>query len=162
MSLRVFLRAGFCAMGLAALVGCSKEPPGCSDPTTLNLLTRLTRKAVAVAGTPDAGIWEYRTEWRSQTFSSLMCWAAADRMSKVAERHGPQLVSEFAAAAASIRERILSDAWDERLGSLVASPDGGDLDASLLQAVTLRLLPCSDVRLRGTNDCTVPQSRGVS
>ena len=35
---------------------------------------------------PDAGIWEFRTEWRPQTFSSLMCWAAADRMARIAQR----------------------------------------------------------------------------
>ena len=36
-----------------------------------------------MAGVPDAGIWEYRTEWEPQTFSSLMCWAAADRMALI-------------------------------------------------------------------------------
>ena len=52
----------------------------------LELLERLARKAISVVGTPDAGIWEYRTEWKPQTFSSLMCWAAADRMARVAAR----------------------------------------------------------------------------
>ena len=58
-------------------------------PRRCELVERLARKAIAVAGTPDAGIWEYRTEWKPQTFSSLMCWAAADRMAQVAARHRP-------------------------------------------------------------------------
>ena len=37
-------------------------------PATLDLLLRLARKAIAVAGTPDSGIWEYRTAPSPQTF----------------------------------------------------------------------------------------------
>lgn len=122
------------------------------SPAALSLLTRLARKAVSVAGTPDAGIWEYRTEGRPQTFSSLMCWAAAERMARVAARHSPELVGEFTAAAEHIRKQILDMAWSAQLGSLVSSPTEGDLDASLLQMATLRLLPPSDKRLHGTID----------
>ena len=50
------------------------------SPAALKLIERLARKAVSLAGVPDAGIWEFRTDWKPQTFSSLMCWAAADRM----------------------------------------------------------------------------------
>lgn len=121
-------------------------------PATLDLLTRLSRKAISVAGTPDAGIWEYRTESRPQTFSSLMCWAAADRMARVAKLHSPHLVSEFESAAEGLRTQIVTQAWDDQLKSLVASSQQGDLDASLLQAVTLRLLPAQDARLHGTID----------
>ena len=64
-----------------------------------SLIERLTRKAIAVAGAPDAGIWEYRLPWKPQTFSSLMCWAAADRMSRIAARHSPGSDAEFRDAA---------------------------------------------------------------
>src|SRR5439155_25711914 len=104
----------------------------------LDLVERLSRKAIAVAGTPDAGIWEYRTEWKPQTFSSLMCWAAADRMAKIAARHLPGKVDEFARAAERIRDEVMSRAFNGELQSLVATYDGRDLDASLLQAVSLR------------------------
>ncbi len=79
--------------------------------SALDLVERLARKAISVVGTPDAGIWEYRTEWKPQTFSSLMCWAAADRMAVVAARHRPELRAEFAAAAEKIRGEIV----DQRL-----------------------------------------------
>jgi GH15 family glucan-1,4-alpha-glucosidase len=107
----------------------------------LELLERLARKAIAVVGTPDAGIWEYRTEWKPQTFSSLMCWAAADRMALVAGRNVPELESEFRAAADRIREEIIARAWNSELGSFVGHYDGRDLDASLLQMASLRFLP---------------------
>jgi len=119
---------------------------------TLELLGRLTRKAIAVVGTPDAGIWEYRTEWKAQTFSSLMSWAAADRMALVAARHAPSLERELQEAAARIRDEIVARAWNGELGSFVGHYDGGDLDASLLQMASLRLLPAQDPRLQGTID----------
>lgn len=117
---------------------------------TLELLERLARKAIAVAGTPDAGIWEYRTEWKPQAFSSLMCWAAADRMSLVAARHAPGLRGEFEEAAKRIRDEILTKAWSPEAGSFAGSYGGLDLDASLLQMASLRLLPVDDPRLSGT------------
>lgn len=117
---------------------------------TLHLLIRLARKALSVVGTPDAGIWEYRTEWQPQTFSSLMCWAACDRVANVMARHQPGMEEEFRSAAEGIRGQILSRAWNPTLGSLVATYGGDTLDASLLQCITLRLLPASDPRMRTT------------
>jgi len=118
--------------------------------TVVELLTRLARKAVSVAGHPDAGIWEYRTDWRPQTFSSLMCWAAADRMGRAATLQGLPLASELGAAAARIREEIVTQAIDPKTGGLTASYGELELDAALLQAVTLRLLPPDDPRMRAT------------
>ena len=86
---------------------------------TLDLLERLARKAIAVAGTPDAGIWEYRTEWQPQTFSSLMCWAAADRMAHVAALHRAAASSDASATPprASAR-RSCRKAWNPRARQL--------------------------------------------
>lgn len=116
----------------------------------LELLTRLSRKAVSVAGQPDAGIWEYRTDWRPQTFSSLMCWAAADRMARAATLHRLPCVQEFTTAAETIRREIVQRAVDPKTGGLTASYGDPELDAALLQAVTLRLLPAQDPRMRAT------------
>ena len=121
-------------------------------PPVLDLVTRLARKAVLVAGQPDAGIWEYRSEWRPQTFSSLMCWAAADRMSRIALQHRPEAVEEFAMAANRIRAELLQRAVDPARGCLVADYGGTEVDAALLQAVTLHFLPAEDPRLHATVD----------
>jgi GH15 family glucan-1,4-alpha-glucosidase len=121
-------------------------------PSILELVAQLTRKAIAVAGQPDAGIWEYRNEWRPQTFSSLMCWAAADRMAKIAARHRPEDVAEFEAAAAKIKAEILTQAVDPARGCLVADYGGTEVDGALLQAVMLHLLPAADPTLHATVD----------
>jgi GH15 family glucan-1,4-alpha-glucosidase len=120
--------------------------------STLDLLLDLSRKAVDVAGTPDAGIWEYRTEWRPQTFSSLMCWAAADRMARVAAGHVPALETEFREAAGRIRSEISDRAWSPEAGAFAGAYGGRDLDAALLQMATLRFLPADDPRLAATVD----------
>jgi len=117
-------------------------------PAVFSLIERLARRAAAVAGRPDAGIWEVRREATPQTFSSLMCWAATDRMAHLAARHRPELEAEFTDAAARIRTEILTRGWSEALGGLVSTYGGADLDASLLQAVTLRLFQPGDPRAR--------------
>jgi GH15 family glucan-1,4-alpha-glucosidase len=121
-------------------------------PDVLDLALRLTRKAISVAGLPDAGIWEFRAEWRPQTFSALMCWAAADRMSRIAEKHRPEVAAEFVAAADKIKAQLLAHAVDAERGCLVADYGGVEVDAALLQAITLRLLPPSDKRMHATVD----------
>lgn len=120
--------------------------------TTLDLLHRLAAKAIAVAGTPDSGIWEQRRIPTTQTFSSLMCWAAADRMASVAARAFREQEAAYRAAATRIRNEILEQAWNPQIGSLVASYGGRDLDAALLQVASLRFLTRDDPRLVGTID----------
>jgi GH15 family glucan-1,4-alpha-glucosidase len=122
------------------------------SPATLALLERLADKAISVVGTPDAGIWELRTEWKPQTFSSLMCWVAADRMALIAARHAPALRAKYENAAARIRERIVAEAWSDRLGGFAGTHGGHELDAALLQMAPLRFLAPNDPKLVGTVD----------
>jgi GH15 family glucan-1,4-alpha-glucosidase len=122
------------------------------SPETLKLVEGLTRKAISLAGVPDAGIWEYRTEWTPQTFSSLMCWAAADRMAIIEERVQPGRAGEFRAAADRIHAEIVEKAWNPQLRAFTGSYGGSALDASLLQMARLRFLPPNDPMLNQTLD----------
>lgn len=120
--------------------------------STLELIARLADRAASVVGTPDAGIWEYRVAWQPQTFSTLMCWAASDRMAMIAARHAPDLRARFEETAAAIRARIIAEAWNEKLGAFAGTHGGNDLDAALLQMAPLRLLPMHDPKLIATID----------
>jgi GH15 family glucan-1,4-alpha-glucosidase len=124
-------------------------------PAVLDLLTRLARKGVSLAGTPDAGIWEYRTAWTPQTFSTLMCWAGADRMAEVAKRHRPSLEPEFRESAARLSSLVRQTCVDASRQTLVARPGARDVDASLLQALPLRFFAKGDPLLGGTIDAVV-------
>jgi len=122
------------------------------SPAALRLIERLARKAISLTGIPDAGIWEYRTEWKPQTFSSLMCWAAADRMASIADRYDPAHAAEFRAVAGKIHDEVITQSWSASKNSFVNHYNGNDLNASLLQMVRLRFLSPGDSKLTSTID----------
>jgi GH15 family glucan-1,4-alpha-glucosidase len=122
------------------------------SPVALQLIEGLARKAISVTGVPDAGIWEYRTKWKPQTFSSLMCWAAADRMARIMERHAPARAAEFHSAAERIHAEIIAQSWNSSRARFVGHYGGEDLDASLLQMVRLHFLPADNPMLISTVD----------
>jgi GH15 family glucan-1,4-alpha-glucosidase len=82
-----------------------------------------------------------------------MCWAAADRAARIARRFRPEHADELGAAAHRIRDLILKEAIDPRRNCLTADHGGNEVDAALLQAVTLNLLPHDDPRMIATVEC---------
>ena len=60
---------------------------------------------------PDAGLWELRGSARVHTFSTVMCWAACDRLARIATRLGladrAAQWSDDAAAHRALRRRAL-------------------------------------------------------
>ncbi len=58
------------------------------DAALFERLEALGRRALAVYDQPDAGLWELRGSPRVHTFSSVMCWAACDRLARIAARLG--------------------------------------------------------------------------
>lgn len=100
---------------------------------------------------PDAGLWELRNTTRVHTFSAVMCWAACDRLARIA-RH-LQLAdraAHWAQRADLIHQRIVTEAWSDKLGGFAESFGGEGLDASLLLLPTLHFLPARDPRFLGT------------
>lgn len=115
------------------------------------LLEVLGQRAVEFHDQPDAGIWEYRGRARVHTFSSLMCWAACDRLARIAAHLGLEERSRFwREHAERIRAIILSRGWSEKRNCFVDSFDGDDLDASMLLVHELGFLPADDPRFLGT------------
>lgn len=121
-------------------------------PDVLSLVRGLAKRAYQVAGQPDAGIWEYREQWRPQTFSALMCWAAVDRMALIARTFAPAEANDFMNQASELRSMILNHAVHPTRSCLVADFGGSEVDAALLQAITLGFLPSSDLRVHATVD----------
>jgi GH15 family glucan-1,4-alpha-glucosidase len=114
-------------------------------------LETLGERAVAAHALPDAGLWELRGTARVHTFSSVMCWAACDRLAKIAARLGlAQRSAYWRERAAAIHAVVCARAWDARRGSFVGTFDGGSLDASLLLLVELGFLRAEDPRFAAT------------
>lgn len=125
--------------------------PHPGDVALFRQLERLAEAAAEAALTPDAGIWEYRGRRRIHTFSAAMCWAAVDRMARVARHLGlAGEAARLAGRAAPIREAILARAWSEREGAFVESLDGKGLDAALLLLPELGVLAPADPRFVAT------------
>jgi GH15 family glucan-1,4-alpha-glucosidase len=100
---------------------------------------------------PDAGIWELRTRARVHTSSTLMCWAACDRLARIATALGQgERAGLWQSRAVVIRETILKRAWNAERQAFVESLDGRDLDASVLLMAEVGFLPPSDSRFVST------------
>ncbi len=114
-------------------------------------LERLGEQAIQSHLQPDAGIWELRGKRRVHTFSSLMCWAACDRLASIAGRlRLPQRALRWAQQADRIRQAIIDNAWNPALGSFVSTFGGQHLDASLLLMGEFQFLAPDDPRFVGT------------
>ncbi len=121
------------------------------DEALYRQLARLGRVAVARFDVPDAGIWELRTRASVHTFSALMCWAAADRLARIADVLGlPDEATEWREHAVSMHARICDQAWSDQLGGFAATFGGHDLDASLLLIHELGFVAGDDPRFVGT------------
>jgi GH15 family glucan-1,4-alpha-glucosidase len=100
---------------------------------------------------PDAGLWELRTRSHVHTFSAAMCWAACDRLAKIAARLGAApRAAHWRREAERLRAGIEKQAWSERRGSFVATFGGEEMDASLLLLHEIGFLAPDDPRFAGT------------
>ena len=124
-----------------------------ADATDFVLLEAVGEQAWRVHDRPDAGMWELRTRARVHTSSVLMCWAACDRLAKIAATLAlPARAAHWQARAAAIRERVLREAWSEARQAFVESLGGRDLDASVLLMAEVGMIDPRDARFVATVD----------
>jgi GH15 family glucan-1,4-alpha-glucosidase len=118
---------------------------------TFHRLERIGDQAFAVHDRPDAGLWEFRTRAQVHTHSSVMCWAACDRLARIAGHLGlADRATHWQTRADRIRETVLERAWNEELNSFVASFGGDAIDASLLLMHEVGFISPDDPRFVGT------------
>lgn len=127
-------------------------------------LERVGEMAWKTYDQPDAGLWELRTRTAVHTYTSVMCWAACDRLANAAEYLGlSERATIWRDRAQTIRATIDEKAWyipdtatgndqdgTEQSGHYAASFGGSQLDASLLQMVELRFVAADDPRFQAT------------
>lgn len=102
---------------------------------------------------PDAGMWELRTRARVHTSSSLMCWAACDRLSKIARHMGfTDRASYWQGRADTIHATITTEAWNPDMESFAESFGGKGVEAGLLLMAEVGFLSPDDERFRKTLD----------
>jgi len=125
------------------------ERPG--DAALFGRLELLGEQAVRRWNQPDAGMWELRTRNRVHTHSAVMCWAACDRLAKIAAQlRLPERARYWREHANSIHEGTLREAWNPKIESFTESFGGDQIDASVLLMPELGFLPGSDARFQKT------------
>jgi len=117
------------------------------DASVFARLEPVGERAYALHDKPDAGLWEFRGREEVHTYSSVMCWAACDRLARIAVhlRLAPQ-VQFWRHRADEMHARIVEHAYNEELGHFVESLDGNRLDASLLLLADLGFVKPDDPR----------------
>ena len=114
-------------------------------------LEKVGERAFATHDKPDAGLWEFRTRTSVHTYSSVMCWAACDRLGNIAEAlRLDDRATFWRGRADTVRQAIEQQAWFAEGKRFAATFGGDELDASLLQLVDMRFLEPGDPRFLGT------------
>lgn len=121
------------------------------DEALFRRLEPLGERAVAVHDQPDAGLWELRGSARVHTFSAVMCWAACDRLARIAAHLGLDARADYWRAHADRIQCVINlRAWSEKRGSFVSTFDGEAMDASLLLLAEVGFLDAADPRFAAT------------
>jgi GH15 family glucan-1,4-alpha-glucosidase len=100
---------------------------------------------------PDSGLWELRTRAAVHSFSSAMCWAACDRLARIASRLGlRERSAHWRSHADRIRRELLARAWCHERKCFAGTFGGDQVDASLLLFHELGIVTADDPRFLGT------------
>ena len=124
------------------------------DPGTEQTFARLEPlgdRAFELHDVPDAGLWEFRGRAEVHTYTSVMCWAACDRLAKIATRlQLDERASHWRGRAERIHARVCAESWSEALGHFTDTFGGERLDASLLLLADVGFVAPDDPRFVAT------------
>jgi GH15 family glucan-1,4-alpha-glucosidase len=121
------------------------------DESLFRRLEPLGERCLKLFDQPDAGLWELRGSTRVHTFSAVMCWVGCERLGRIAKQLGlTERASYWCQRAQELHEVIARRAWNEKLGTFVATFEGDTLDASLLQLNELFFVADDDPRFVAT------------
>ena len=115
------------------------------------MVVGLAEQVAATWRLPDRGMWETRDTERHYVSSKVLCWVALDRAVELAPRLGGRAdPRRWAAIRDEIRETVLREGWNERIGAFTGAFGSAELDASTLFLPVVHFLPATDPRMRST------------
>lgn len=114
-------------------------------------LEKLGEQAVKRYKEFDAGLWELRTIARVHTYSSVMCWAACDRLGWIAKRLKlGDRADYWSEQAKTIHQWVWENCYNKSLQSFVDAAGGDQVDACLLLLPELHFLEWTHPRFLST------------
>lgn len=130
------------------------------DKALFDRLEPLGELALICYDQPDAGLWELRGSARVHTFSAVMCWAACDRLARIADHLGLRERADYwSNNARKMHEVICARTWSKARNSFVSTFDGEAMDASLLLLAEVSFLTPDDPRFATTLDAVAHDLR---
>ncbi|MGC5020422.1 glycoside hydrolase family 15 protein [Micromonospora sp. DT47] len=121
------------------------------DVELREMVVGLAEQVAATWRLPDRGMWEIRDVERHYLTSKVLCWRALDRAVALAPRLGERAdAPRWAAIRDEIRETVLREGWNERIGAYTGAFGSAELDASALFLPVVHFLPATDPRMRST------------
>jgi trehalose 6-phosphate phosphatase len=135
---------------IAELIDALSARQGTLDDAHWELMVQMASAVLARWHEADHGIWEARRAPRHHIYTKVMCWVALDRALRTAARHGREPLPEWEPTAATIREEVLREGWDESSESYTVAYDSPDLDAAVLHIGLSGLLDVADQRFLDT------------
>lgn len=110
----------------------------------------LGEECVRIYKRPDFGP-RGRTAPRLHTYSTVMCWAACDRLAKIAKELGLQeRVNYWRGKESMIRDDVMKHAWNEKLQSFVSVWDTEEVDPYLIFLPEIGFLKPDDEKFLST------------
>jgi len=115
-------------------------------------LELLGEDAAKVYNHPDYGSRGERNQPpQVHTYSSVMCWAACDRLSKIACQIGlKDKCNYWANKATTIKNDIMQHAWNDQLNSFVSTWSGTDIDPSIIALPEVGFVSWTDQKFLNT------------
>ncbi|OAE03339.1 trehalase-like domain-containing protein [Arthrobacter sp. OY3WO11] len=135
---------------IAELILALSEREGALANEHWELMVQMASAVLARWHEPDHGIWEARRAPRHHIYTKVMCWVTLDRALRTASRHGRVPGAAWAPVAATIRDEVLREGWDESAKSYTVAYDSPDLDAAVLHIGLSGLLDVTDERFLDT------------
>jgi len=119
------------------------------DEIMFHKMERLGEQSRQIYNKPDAG--PRGGPLRVHTYSAVMCWAACDRLGKIACCLGlAERAQYWATTASAMKEDILEQSWNSELNTFVSVWEGQSVDAYLLLMPVLKFLEPKDPKFLAT------------
>ena len=106
----------------------------------LPLVKRILKKIESTMDEPDAGLWEFRNKAQLHSYTFLFHWAGSKAALKVAELYKDYEMMSNAEKLVKQSINRIESCYDEKRGVYTQAAGVSNLDASLLQLVTMNYL----------------------
>jgi GH15 family glucan-1,4-alpha-glucosidase len=118
------------------------------ESTSRSLIMRLLYAIEYTMDEPDAGLWEFRHKAQRHCYTFLFHWAGSNAALKIAQHLGDEKMAEKAKKLIDQSAAQIEACWQPDLGAYSQAIETKNMDASLLQLITMGYLDPQSNRAR--------------